>query len=368
MDINIRTDSVAMLKAIELYNQDNPDINITILPTHSQETVDIYIGNNLNNPGHLELLDEYPKDWLTDMNIDKFIESAQTVILDNENKIIPLAFDVPLVLIDKSQAPNVFPLSIDMGTLTDQAIQYNVISTSTSARRGYNPLWQPKFLDTLLLSYDTNIQLGSDFISWDSSVMKEAITKLTTFIDYDNGFRKKYFIEHPYNLLTSGRIKFWLVTFEEWLEMPENIRSETNFYFFNTDSKLESLPQYLSIGLTPEGLKKKTPLEMVNWLLDSNNQKRIIDSRLESKDLIKGAYGGLSTIKASNEYLSSLYKQLAHRFPRSEDFELYHHIPEHWDDFVETGLIPWFENPRIEKNEENFSQMVENWHRSSLQE
>jgi len=343
--------------ALEVYSRQNPDLTLTITPQEGDSLADVVINKDLANRS--SSLSPLTEKWLNQSRLKELlIPSAWERLEKSGYKHIPLAFDVPLILYSRKDSPQYKPLALTMDSFQQRAEEFD--------RSGYNPLWQPEYLDHFLNSYGADFQTQGNFIQWDPSSLSTGLEKIDSFFHYPKDYYAKHFIEHPYNLLLKGRIHFWVISLEEWLNLPEKNKRESLFYFLSSEEAIQSLPGTLEAGLTLKGADNPAAEDFLIWLTRSENQIDLLQNRQRNLDLIRGVFGGLSTIQESNQYLRELYPGLRQQFPQGEDFRLSSPLPQNWESFKENALIPWLETENQEKTEKAFSDLVQNWLKSQL--
>ncbi|MDA3850798.1 MAG: hypothetical protein PF447_05965 [Spirochaetaceae bacterium] len=348
-NIKLLSDSPETLLPIEYFNSIQEDIRVEFIYTKrldlqklDQQKYDLLISRNLSSPVFLEKLAIPP-------NQEKFADKyypalTSPYLLRKSPVLIPLSFDLPLIIYrdDQFSDPPPFTISFEeldeLSTLpaTDEAL----------SQMPFSPLWDGRYLRARLLFSGEDFQEQGKF-NYDQEKLSLFMADQREWLMENQGekaleFSRKYRYIPDIQLLNQGRLDFLYMELSEYLTQQESLSKALEFSYLSNSQK-ECLPlDVLYMAITSQGSNHRQMEQFIDTLLSKDFQKDFLLWKDSLREDSFGFMGGLSSLPEVNRYvLSDYYQQLSLRMIQAEQLHPTPSLPENWIDLAPDVIDKW---------------------------
>lgn len=286
----------------------------------------------------------------------------------NRQKLLPLAFNLPLIAYAHTPGKDEFPLFQSFNELADNAAAYNRRNQWEYTRMGFSPLWDA---DCLFLAYR---QFGLQFIPMskgfyaDGASLQKAQQRLDAWIQTTVGnlplekiYRDKYHRYPGYLLLEHNQALFYYYDTKTFFQIPPEHRAKLAFSWIGTDNRVPALEEVLFAGIPQHGNAKKGALAFLQWIQSPENQRRFIRKKNELGIDGFGLLGGFSSlIEVTEDFFPLVYPILDSKLPAADQIafsvdlplqliEAKNEIIKNWMMKKAQGINEWDLNMEIDR-------------------
>lgn len=284
---------------------------------------------------------------------DKFYSGLlETGQVDGQLLFLPLSFDLPLISFKRpltSASPEGLGMYIELDEIRERAGRFNRNSGDRPSHIGFSPRWDHEFLylfarlqglefyhsDVESFEWDTGLpaQIGEELEAW--------VSETNGGLEIERQFERRYLNDPKQQLLIRERILFAYDTASGFALQPAAFRSELEFQWPTQDGKLPVLDEIVHIGVPRAGNSAGAEI-LAGWLLDPENQERIIVDSQRKRLRSFGIAGGFSSrVDVNDRVFPRHYAYLSGRIPPPEDLQFPGRLPSYWPDLREAVILPY---------------------------
>jgi len=266
--------------------------------------------------------------------------------LDGQDaKTLPVSFDLPVLIFNKTLQPDLAGFSVNPDTLRVLGREFMDAPSKLPRRLAFSPRWGGFGL-TLLQLEGARFQEGfQGSLAWDSAGLGRALAEYQSWPspgwDQTVDFRRKYLQNDPGPSLTAGRVQFYPSTLTEFLSRPWNERRDLDFRF--VDRGRVAASQIMVWAGIPEGAESRGAAEhFLSWFYRPEVQERLV-----LQDQRQGAGFGLADGVPAllGDMMAKTYPELDGRLPKSDQVLFWPSLPPDWNALEATVLRPWLATP-----------------------
>lgn len=267
----------------------------------------------------------------------------------DQTRLIPVAFDLPILVFAPDRSPGVPGQSLDLTTLKQLNKDFMADDPTSSRRLAFSPRWNGFGLYLLKLG-GTSLQEGfQGTLSWDSAKLA---TSLTTYREWPSPgwqkateFQAKYLQSDPAPPLAAGRIQFYPSTLSAYFSRPWEDRQDLDFRFLDDGAKLVAAENVVWAGIPSSSLTRGAGERFLAWFLQGETQKKLLLQARTEDSRSFGLAGGLSAQSGPNlAALPLVFPELAGRVPSADQIVFWGPLPLDWPSLKTAVLKPWLEN------------------------
>ena len=291
---------------------------------------------------------------------DSFYRNLLEIGSSDSVRLLPLSFDLPILVYSTEQLPEIEPLSLKVERVRSLSAKFQASVRNKGFQLAFSPLWGRFALD---LVNARGANFTEDFrgqLSWDSTALQTGLLELADWTSAEaqgwktqNEFTSKYLSTSAMPLLQHGVVLFYPSTLSEFLTAPYDERRGLDFRYLEVDGKITATDSVLWAG-TP--LASASPDAAQQFLIDflgPARQKSLAQWILKNEFRPFGLGGGLSSVIATNSYLPTLYSELLHKLPPESQLRFWHSLPSEWVNLRDQVIVPWMaKGPLIGKSED----------------
>jgi ABC-type glycerol-3-phosphate transport system substrate-binding protein len=266
-------------------------------------------------------------------------------------KLLPLSFDLPILIFSKKVLPDLAGFSIDLDTVKALGARFAVATeTKVPKKLGFSPRWQAFGL-TLLQLKGASFQEGfQSSLTWDSGRFIEGTTLLRSWPspgwDAVTEFQRKYLQGDPTPPLTAGRVQFYPSTLAAFESRPWEERRDLDFRYLDEGGRVAATDTTVWAGIPSSSLTRGAGERFLAWFFQAEEQKKMLLQARSDDDRNFGLAGGLSSLVLPNETaLATAYPEMAGRLPGADDVTFWGTLPADWTTLKSAVLKPWLETP-----------------------
>jgi hypothetical protein len=259
----------------------------------------------------------------------------------NQAKVLPIAFDLPVLIFNKTLQPDLAGFSINLNTLRDLNQQFAKTPSTLPRRLAFSPRWGGFGLTVLALDgaqFHEGFQGG---LVWDSAALARGLEEFQNWPspgwDQTADFRRKYLQSDPGPSLTAGRVQFFPSTLAAFLARPWDERRDLDFRFIDR-GRIAASQTTVWAGI-PTGAAARGAVEhFLAWFFRNDVQERLVQ---QDKD--QGAGFGLAEGVPAliGDALTKAYPELENRLPAADQVLFWPSLPTDWNAIESTVIRPW---------------------------
>ena len=326
--------------------QENP---VPLLLTPGRKA-DLVVARNLSTAAVRDVM--VPLDFLFDGgNLAKagfyrrILEGGQQ---GDRLKLLPVSFDLPILVFSQVHQPELPGLTVDLGTLAILSRQFEAAQDTKNRRRmGLSPRWESFGLTMLLLqgaAFQENFQ-GE--LSWDSNKLAEGLESIRTWSslapETAAEFQFKYLQGDPGPSLVSQRIQFYPSSLAQFLSRPWDERRGLDFRFIDQGNRIAALDNVVWAGIPSSSLTRGASERFLSWFFLVETQNKLIAQGRADDDRTFGLARGLPTLSSVNAALVQTYPEMAGRLPPVDQVLFWNSLPPDWPLLKSRILKPWLD-------------------------
>ena len=269
-------------------------------------------------------------------------------------KLLPLSFDLPILIFSRAALPDLPGFSLDLDTLKGLGSEFTSTQEPKARKRmGFSPRWQFFGLTVLQLRGGGFQEGFQETLSWDSAKLAAGLDLLRTWPgpewDEVTSFQQIYLQTDPTLPLVSGRILFYPSTLATFLSRPWNERRQLDFRFIEQGGRVATADDTVWAGIPSSSLTRGAGERFLSWFFQGETQKLLITQARAEDDRAFGLARGLSTLADSNTAtLAAVYPEMAGRLPGIDQVAFWEALPTDWA-ALKTGVLrPWLDSPATE--------------------
>ncbi len=272
---------------------------------------------------------------------------------DNRPLLLPLAFDLPAVVMARTPASGELPaMMLPLATMRTMADGFTTQGKGGGlATVGFPPLWDPDFLLLVARLYGTRPRAGkAGAFTWDPEPLDQAVAFMRSWVTEDDGgknselaFIKRNLTRQPWDrLLAAGKVRFAVVPFTEYAALPEEKRRDLEFRWLAQDGRVPVLDDAVFAGVPRAARNKRGARAFLEWLAKLETQRSLLEVNHSSRLGVLGVCGGLSAFTALNEKdLPEQRPLLLGHVPPQDALSFPDPLPARWDEARSAVVLPW---------------------------
>lgn len=365
------TDEIDAVTAAEIFNSENRDYKVIVqyLPdldrflTSDRPEADMVIGHQLDTPAIRKKMVRISP------SIYKDSLYGYLLIGKKSFRLIPLSFDLPVILFSKTNQPE-FGNShfIENQELRTLGIRFNKKGRSGMDRVGFLPLRYDLFVYLTAEYFGANFWVDGETLQNNDAALDEAISLLRDWSVSDNdqtgrqrGFLEKYGYIPDVRLLAESKILFSFSTLSEMFQLPEHERRPLDFRYYSHDRSFP-VGNTVYFGIPAQSGKKKKARSFLVWLLQPETQKKILDFKQQKRMNRFGFFGGLSTNPTVNELVfGEIYPDLLGHIPDEKYLTEQRDCGDNWRSIKSQVVIPWLRKRVLEETDKTLDEYYSDW-------
>lgn len=349
---------------IDIVFSENPDRAIAVGGVHA----DLIISSSIGHEDFQDYLHAIPmrrfQGWNKALNDGFLLEdlyeaSLQPFIQNRAIRVIPLAYDIPIMYVsDSIDAQLETRTSLTYSEFLNIADEYNRFSGDNYSSMGFSSLRDLHFIVLLLRNFSGSrgtMPAQADF----DNTLSQINTFLAAHDQKPEGqlyFNTVFAYSPDHAVMDAGRLQSAFGTLSTFNDERESY-SEQPFIWIGGEEGIEILTPGIYVGVTKMSRQKFRSISFIRRLLSSSNQRAYLlqdDSRTFSAFL-----GRFSTNRITNSVVADNINNNI-RFPSEENL-LFPGVPDPlWDNLRDEVLIPWL-SKYYSGDEANSDQLYQNF-------
>ncbi len=288
---------------------------------------------------------------------DSFYRDLLETSASESLRLLPLCFDLPILVYSAEQLPDIEPLSLKVERVRSLSAKFQASVRAKGFQLAFSPLWGRFALDLVNARGSNFTEDYRGQLTWDDAGLQTGLSELSDWTSQEaqgwkaqSEFTSKYLSTSAMPLLRQGVILFYPSTLSEFLTSPFDERRGLDFRYLEVDGKITATDSVLWAG-TP--LASASPDAAEQFLIDylsPAHQKILAQWTLKNEFRPFGLGGGLSSIVETNSYLTTLYPLLAHRLPPESQLRFWKSLPSDWTRVRDQVVVPWLaQGPQVGK-------------------
>lgn len=361
--IQIWTDCESFAFYAEMFNKEHKNIKAVVTYTkdtaHSinkidtQHMPDIIILSYLKNT--------QLKHNFHSININKVDKASfYPALLDygkvnNTQYLLPVSFNLPVIIYQESNAPSAFLQNIDIKDLLATSAKFNQKDTNGAYQKiGFVASCNEKFLWTLMCESNVDFSQSNTTFSWNDTALNKCInyikhwtldTNTSTAMEEDFSF--KYLYMPPIKQVVSGHNLFSFVTSDYLFSLNKTQVENVDFSYLSCDNNIAVLDNLLTLGIYKKAKHIGASYKFIKWFFDKDTQTRLFQSYQE-QNLTTASFGiaeGFSSIREVNEEcLCQHYEKLVAKTDFDNMLQLPNIMSNDWLRLKENVIIPYLKD------------------------
>lgn len=266
-------------------------------------------------------------------------------------KVLPLSFDLPVLLYSKAVLPDLPGFSLAIAELKKRNKDFDAQTSGLrQSKLAFSPRWDsfgPTFLQWSGAAFQEGFQ-GN--LSWNVSALREALESLRTWSspgwNQAASFQQKYLQTDPTPALTAGRVQFYPSTLAAFLNRPWQERRDLDFRFLDQGGRVLASDGTVWAGIPSSSLTRGAGERFLAWFLLNETQSRLIRQAQTADERNFGLIQGISSLVAANSgALVDAYPELAGRLPAQDQIAFWPALPPDWTSLKSSVIKPWLDSP-----------------------
>jgi hypothetical protein len=268
----------------------------------------------------------------------------------NNTKALPVSFDLPVLIFDKTLQPDLAGFSLNLGTVRDLNNQFTAVPSKLPRRLAFSPRWGGFGLTLLHLDgvrFHEGFQGG---LTWDSDSLARGLAELQGWPspgwDQTADFRRKYLQSDPGPSLSAGRVQFFPTTLATFIAKPWDERRDLDFRFVD-NGRVAALQTAVWAGIPAGAAARGAAEHFLAWFFRTDIQEKLV-----LQDKRQGAGFGLADGVPAlvGDSLAKAYPELSGRLPRSDQVLFWGSLPADWASIEATVVRPWLATQTATEN------------------
>lgn len=269
-------------------------------------------------------------------------------------RLVPLAFDLPVLAYSRSRQPDRPGFSITLDALKEAQTAFDEAPAAKGFRRqAFSPRWA-RFGTTFLFwagaSFREGFQSG---LAWDGPTLTASLALYQNWPSpgwqQTEEFQNKYLQVDAGLALTTGRIQFFPSTLIEFLNRPRHEREDLDFRFLDQNGRVLA-GETVWAGIPSSSMTRGAAERFLAWFFLRETQLKLIEEGRRQDDRAFGLLQGLSSLVDSNRGpLLETYPTLRGRLPAADGVVFWQTLPPDWPTLKTSVLQPWLETPTADE-------------------
>lgn len=273
---------------------------------------------------------------------------------ENEQLLLPVSFNLPVIIFKKGSVNTADEFSISLDDLQKISARFNYIENNSFIKMGFAPIWNTEFLYLLTKGFNANFEENGNFFSWNENSIAEAVSALRKFTLETNtstkaetDFQFKYLYNNAYSAVMSGRCLFQYLRSDQLFMLDANKSSNIDFRWVTFDRKVPLDDEVIYAGVFKGSKNKGAAKAFLVFLFSPETQKAILkeNSKTKLSTLGFGVAGGFSSLRSITEnYFPTHYPLLLSHLPQSKNFMSPNVLPSDWLEIKRETIIPYLKS------------------------
>jgi len=283
----------------------------------------------------------------------------------DRTKLLPVSFDLPVLLYSPAQIPDLPGFSLDVPTLQGLNRSFNEASPRSLA---FSPRWGD-FAFTLALLEGADFHEGfQGALAWDTTKLGQSLSTYygwpTPSWDQTSEFTTKYLQTDPGPLLSRGRVQFYPSTLGTLFSRAWEDRRDLDFRFVDRGGRVAA-GAVVWAGIPSSSLNRGAAERFLGWFFHADTQKSLMTQARAEDPRAFGLAGGLSAQTEPNlQVLPNAYPDLAGRVPTHDQVTFWPTLPLNWAELRTQVIAPWLSQP--DANGESLKDALEQYRTRTL--
>ncbi len=266
-------------------------------------------------------------------------------------KLLPLSFDLPVLVFSKKLLPDLPGFSIDLATVKELGTRFAATSEQKVPRRlAFSPRWGGFGMTALQLQGAAFQEGFQGALSWDSPRLVEALGLLKSWPSpgwaETTEFIRKYLQGDPTPPLAAGRVQFFPTTLAAFASRPWEERRDLDFRFVDQGGRVAATDATVWAGIPSSSLTRGAGERFLGWIFQTDVQRKLLLQARFDDDRAFGLARGLSSlVAANNTALIEAFPDMAGRLPEAGELSFWPTLPADWPALKAAVLAPWLETP-----------------------
>ena len=292
---------------------------------------------------------------------------------DNRPLLLPLAFDLPAVVMERRAASGELPaMMLPLATMRSMAAAFTSQGKGGGlATVGFPPLWDPEFILLVARLYGARPRAGRPVaFTWDPEPLAQAIEFTRSWVAKDDGgatselaFIRRNLTQQPWDrLLAARKILFAVVPFTEFASLAEEKRRDLEFRWLSQDDHVPVLDNAIFAGVPRSARNKRGARAFLEWLAQPATQRSLLEANRSKRLGVFGVIGGFSALESLNEKeLPQQYPLLLGHVPPEASLAFPDPLPAGWDNARSAAVLPWLSKAAAGESAGTLEAAIEAW-------
>ena len=265
-------------------------------------------------------------------------------------KLLPVSFDLPVVVFSKKLLPDLPGFSLDLETIKDLGNRFRLAIDQKAPRAmAFSPRWESFGLTMLQLKGAAFQEGFQGTFTWDSNRFAVGADLIRTWPspgwDQTSEFRRKYLQADPSPPVIAGRVQFYPSTLAAFASRPWEERRDLDFRFVGEDGRVAATDATVWAGIPSSSLTRGAGERFLAWLFRTDVQKTLLLQTRSEDDRNFGLARGLSSLVSSGSALTEAFPEMSDRLPGFDQVLFWNTLPPDWTTLKSAVMGPWLETP-----------------------
>jgi hypothetical protein len=277
---------------------------------------------------------------------------------DNRPVFVPLSFSLPTIVYKRLPADADIPaMFMPMDLLQAKGRLFNATEKGGALTAvGFSPSWNGDFLTSAALVLGAKIGAHRNgTLQWDEAGLRKTVDLVHTWTAVINGnadadatFASRVSVQPWFRRLSSGVTRFELVSFTDFVGLPEEERRDFDFRWLAqggasaTDSVVPVLDNVLFAGVLRSARNKSGARAFLQWFCTVPVQQGLLGVNQSRRIGVFGVTNGFSALKTINERdLPQKYTILLGHVPLESFLAFPETLADNWVKVRDGVIEPW---------------------------
>ena len=204
---------------------------------------------------------------------------------DNNQYLLPLSFNLPMVVFKPSALPEEAPATyVTPEYIRARSAEFDAQKSRIARKVGFSPLWQPAFVYYTAALDGVGFRSGDGrSVQWDDSVLEGTLNRFREWSKSLNAddlrdFDSKYLHIPYYRLIEDGRILFYLSDSREFLAIPPEKRQNLDFRWLGEKDRIPVGEEILHAGALRGSRNPRGARRFLLWLFQPQTQILLMET------------------------------------------------------------------------------------------
>ncbi len=284
-------------------------------------------------------------------------------------KLIPLAFNLPLVAYKHQKGNPEYPKWLTLDQLSQAASLHNREKNNQYQYLGFSPTWDKNSLYLAYRIFGLYFTSTAEGISVDKENLEKTELKINNWvynlipkIEWEETFKNKFIYTPGYKLINDRRILFYYYPSNSYFSIPEKERVNLLFSWISDGEKILADESVLYAALPQIKGNNKGGKAFLKWLLNPKVQSELIYKKNQSVLDSFGFCNGFSCLKEiNNTVLPFIYPQMRQNIPKESEIDFSTESIPRLVQARDAVITEWMLNQLNQKNQLDLPTELNKW-------